>query len=54
MTIDEAKMTGEGTAKKDPQMERVTNFPEFIERVEAGSIANVLGLATSNVALARI
>ncbi|NMU82070.1 hypothetical protein HKB16_04175, partial [Vibrio parahaemolyticus] len=34
------------------QMERVTNFPEFIERVEAGSIANVLGLATSNVALA--
>ncbi|HGF4934560.1 TPA: hypothetical protein ACF5BZ_001944 [Vibrio parahaemolyticus] len=52
MTIDEAKMTGEGTAKKDPQMERVTNFPEFIERVEAGSIANVLGLATSNVALA--
>ncbi|HIF6165101.1 TPA: hypothetical protein ACX3IR_000718 [Vibrio parahaemolyticus] len=38
--------------KKSPEMERVTNFPEFIERVEAGVIANVLGLAVSNVALA--
>lgn len=34
------------------KMDRVTNFPEFLERVEAGVIANVLGLATSNVALA--
>ncbi|EMG7549777.1 hypothetical protein AB6D72_09915 [Vibrio alginolyticus] len=48
MTINEAKVTGEGAAQKAPQMERVTNFPEFIERVDAGEIILKLKLSPAS------
>lgn len=48
MTINEAKVTGEGAAPKAPQMERVTNFPEFIERVDAGETILKLKLSPAS------
>ncbi|ENH4363930.1 hypothetical protein K6U20_11935 [Vibrio fluvialis] len=40
--------------KKHDLTERVTNFPLLMQQVEAGTIANVLGLALSNVSRAVI
>lgn len=45
-------MTDAPEAKKDPVNDRLTDFPQLMQQLDAGVISNVLGLALSNVARA--
>ncbi len=45
-------MTETVEAKKNPTEDRLTDFPQLMQQLDAGVISNVLGLALSNVARA--